>query len=184
MESNYCIRILERLLMFDPIFLSLKCIRFNIFLALLMILWSIPDNQNPLFQKPRIRLTGVNFWLNSLRQLINTKSILLFGPKFILLTLGDAAPAADHLRPQSFQSGLFHYAFLLTAILFKLFLYLCLQILHADLFRAWSLLTCFQGFGVEILMDGVNLIVILLDLEMLVRERIDPSANDAHLVFI
>ena len=33
-------------------------------------------------------------------------------------------------------------------------------------------------------MDGVNFIVILLDLEMLVRERIDPSANDAHLVFI
>ncbi len=79
---------------------------------------------------------------------------------------------------------LFSLAFLLTAILFKLFLYLRLQILHADFLGAMSLLAGFEGFGVEIFMYGVNFVMILFDFEMLVSEWVDSSADDAHLVFI
>lgn len=79
---------------------------------------------------------------------------------------------------------LFDFAFLLAAILFKLFLYLCLQIFHANFLGAMSFLACFEGFGVKIFMYGVNLIMIIFDFEMLVGERVDSSADDAHLVLI
>jgi hypothetical protein len=78
---------------------------------------------------------------------------------------------------------LFSLAFLLTAILFKLFLYLRLQILHADFLGAMSLLACFEGFGVKIFMYGVNFVMILFDFEMLVGQWVESSADDAHLVF-
>jgi len=79
---------------------------------------------------------------------------------------------------------LFIFAFLLAAILFELFLYLRLQILHVDFLGAMSLLAGFEGFGVEIFMYGVNFVMIFFDFEMLVSEWVDSSADDAHLVFI
>jgi hypothetical protein len=47
-----------------------------------------------------------------------------------------------------------------------------------------SLLAGLEGFGVEVLMNGVDLIVIFLYFELLIREGVDASADDAHLVLI
>jgi hypothetical protein len=47
-----------------------------------------------------------------------------------------------------------------------------------------SLLGSLERFGVEVLMYGVDLIVIFLYFELLVGEGVDPSADDAHLVLV
>ncbi len=46
------------------------------------------------------------------------------------------------------------------------------------------LLASFEGFGIKVLMNGVDLIVIFFDLELLVSQGVDASADDAHFVLI
>ena len=47
-----------------------------------------------------------------------------------------------------------------------------------------TFLAGFEGFGVEVFMNGVYFCIIIVYLELLIAERVDSSADDAHLVLI
>lgn len=72
----------------------------------------------------------------------------------------------------------------MSPIFLKLLLDFSLQIIHTDFLGGVSLFGCFEWLGVEVLMDGVDLIVIFLHFELLVSEGVDPSTDDSHLVLV
>ena len=134
-----------------------------------------------MLEEARVGLRRVQLGLDALGCLVEAHQP--FFPAAVFLALGQAAPTAHHLGPR-FVQPLLLQLLVLTAVLLELLLDLRLQVLHVDLRGRLPLLASLKWLGVEVLMDGVYFCVVVIYFEVLVAERVDPSADEAHLVLV
>lgn len=96
----------------------------------------------------------------------------------------EVAPTASHFGPHPFS--VFLLLFLLTTftILLEFLLDLRLEIPNVYFLSRFLLFASLEGFGIEIFVNGVGLLIIFLYFELLICKRVDSFADYSHLIFV